>query len=165
MTTDNFDAPMMLVEDGLAACQSGLEHPCDLERLTAVQRTYLELIAAVEYNEFHGRGVVRALLEYRALWDSAYAAHQLVPRSDWEEGSQEPNVAPPITPLANAVTGHLTTDTLFLLTDAGRLDALSSMVRERMHPDDVSVIPSEQVRFSISAVHDESTRVLELWWD
>jgi len=61
---------MMLVEDVLAACQSGLEHPCDLERLTAVQRTYLELIAAVEYNEFHGRGVVRALLEHRALWDS-----------------------------------------------------------------------------------------------
>ena len=76
-----------------------------------------------------------------------------------------PNVAPPITPLSNAITGHLTTDTLFLLTDANRLDALSSMVRERLHPDDVSVVPSEQVRFSISAVHDENTRVLELWWD
>lgn len=36
--------------------------------------------------------------------------------------------APPIAPLSNAVTGHLTTAT-------------------------------------ISAVHDENARVLELWWD
>jgi hypothetical protein len=137
----------------------------DIHDLTWVQGMYLELIAAVQYNNFDGRETVRALLEHRALWDSVYATHQLVPRHDWEAAMHEPNVAPPVAPLSNAITGYLTTDTLFILTDASRLEALTTMVREQLHPDDVYVVPNEQIRFSISIVQDENTRVLELWWD
>lgn len=142
-----------------------------MEDISPAQEIYLSLIqAGGRWNRFDGRRIASELRQNRQLWRAVIIA-------------REPNVLNglPGTELCNRVNlvtlrdlpvGRTNLDSLFLLAEPGRQDALECLARSWSCDELVWVTQGEALRaMGVNWMaypdypQDEPRFLLELWWD
>jgi hypothetical protein len=128
--------------------------------ISDMQRTQLELLRSVRYNELDGEKVVNDLLAWRDMWYGVIADRFALARPR-DAAYQVINLIK----LRDLPRNYWNVDTVFIWTTDAHVDTLIERIKKRWRADDVGVFDRDEAEESLGYGPLRDDRLIYVWWD